>query len=297
MRVLITGATGFLGQELCARLSREHEVTGLGHRHGGAGIVRVDLRDPEAFRGALAQARPDVVVHGAAYREPDFCEDHPEENERLNVGAVRTLCRSLPRETRLVFISTDYVFDGARPPYREDSPRSPVNEYGRSKVRAEDAVGSRARGLILRIPLLIGAAPTFEESGFLAQVVRQHLDRPEPHLCDDVLVRHPTWIRDVAEAVAFLIAREAEGTVHYGGAEALTRYGMVVGAARALGRSSAHIRPSTAVAARRAARPLDSHLSTDRIRAMGFTRFTPFADAVRHFAAAFPGETRSRRAT
>jgi dTDP-4-dehydrorhamnose reductase len=296
MNILVTGATGFLGREVVARLSQEHNVTGLGHRHGGPDIRQVDIRDRAAFRQAIEAAAPDLVVHGAAYREPDFCERQPEECARLNVETVRTLCDTLPPAAHLAFVSTDYVFDGAHPPYREDSPRSPINEYGRSKVRAEDLALARPNSLVLRIPLLVGAGPTFEESGFLAEVVRRHLDDRSPQPCDDALIRHPTWIRDVAEALAFLVARGAEGVVHYGGDEALTRYGMVVAAARALGRPSDHLSPSTAAVARPAARPPDSHLATDRIRAMGFARFTPFAEVVRAFAARFPAETAGRGA-
>lgn len=287
MNVLLTGATGFLGRAVGARLARDHTVTGWGHAHAAA-TARVDLRDPDAVRAALDAAPFDAVIHAAAYRDPDFCEAHPDETGRLNVGATRTLCEALPPFTRLIFISTDYVFDGEHPPYTETSPRGPIQEYGRSKQRAEDLVHTRPGSLIVRMPLLVGAGADFAASGFLAQIVAQHLRRAEPHACDDVLVRYPTWIEDVAEALAFLLERGTAGVIHMSGAEALTRFDAVRAAAQVLGLPCDHIQPSTAVVTRAAPRPRDSALSTAALRALGFTRFTPFADVVRAFARRYP---------
>jgi dTDP-4-dehydrorhamnose reductase len=291
MNILVTGATGFLGRAVMARLARDHAITGWGHAHTDA-TTRVDLRDAAAVRAALDAAPVDAVIHTAAYRDPDFCEAHPEETDRLNVGATRTLCAALPVSTQLIFISTDYVFDGERPPYTESSPRAPIQEYGRSKQRAEDLVRARPGSLIVRMPLLVGAGADFASSGFLAQILAQHLRRAKPHACDDVLVRYPTWIEDVAEALAFLLERDATGVIHMSGAEALTRYGAVRAAAQVLGLPCEHIHPSTDVVARAAPRPRDSALSTAALRALGFTRFTPFPDVVRAFMRRFPEETK-----
>ena len=196
------------------------------------------------------------------------------------------MCAALPPATRLVFISTDYVFDGDAPPYREDSPRRAVNVYGQSKIEAEDLALRRPGSLVVRIPLLVGAGPSFESSGFLAQIVRSLRD-PAPQEADAVLRRFPTWIRDVAEAIAFLIGRAATGAVHYSGAEGLTRHEMILQAAEVLGLPAAHIRPSSRVVPRRAARPRDSQLATEFIRSLGFSRFTPFREVVRSFATEF----------
>ena len=284
MKILVTGATGFLGRDVAARLAAEHEVVAAGGRAAPAGGIRIDLREKGELRRALADAAPDCVVHLAAYREPDFCEDAPDETRRLNTAPVAVMCDALPSPARLVFISTDYVFDGESPPYREDSRRRAVNVYGQSKIEAEDLVLRRRGSLVVRIPLLVGAGPTFEASGFLFQIVRA-LQDPEPQEADAVLRRYPTWIRDVAEAIAFLVGHGTTDAVHYSGAEGLTRYEMILQAAEVLGMSARHIRPSSRVVPRRASRPRDSQLSTEFIRSLGFARFTPFRDVVRSFAA------------
>ncbi len=294
MRVLVTGATGFLGREVVRCLTAQHSVVAVGGRHAPPGGIVLDLRRPGVWRPLLAEHRPDWIVHLAAYREPDFCEEHPEETRALNTAPVQELMRELPATTRLMFVSTDYVFDGDHPPYREDSPRRAVNVYGWSKIEAEDAVLSRPDSIVLRIPLLVGSGPTFQSSGFLFQIVSA-LQSPAPQAADAVLRRFPTWIRDVAEAIGFLIERGYAGVIHYSGAEAMTRYDMIQAAAAVLGWEAGHIRPSADVVPRRAARPRDSQLATDRIRALGFAQFTPFAEVVRAFARDFPEARATRR--
>lgn len=293
MKILVIGATGFLGRDVAARLAANHETIAAGGRTAPAGGIRLDLRDEAQLRRVLADTAPDCVVHLAAYREPDFCEDHPDETRRLNTAPVAVLCEALPPAAKLVFVSTDYVFDGETPPYTEDSPRRAMNVYGQSKIEAEDFVFRRPGSLVVRIPLLVGAGPTFESSGFLWQIARALRD-PKPQEADDVLRRFPTWIRDVAHALAFLIGRGATGAVHASGFEGLTRYAMTAQAAEALGAPMDHILPSDRVVPRRAARPRDSQLATDRLRALGFAGFTPFRDVVRSFIAAFPAETAPR---
>lgn len=272
--ILITGAGGFLGGVLVRKLTSAGRVVGTGRQHADR---RVDLRDPEAAHRLLAETTPDVVVHAAAYRDPDFCEEHPEETRRLNVEPVRLLASELPPAALLVLISTDYVFDGASPPYRENSLRHPLGVYGRSKMEAEDLALSRPGSLVVRVPLLIGVEPAHRgPAGFILQMARQILDG-QPADVDDVLIRFPTWTEDVAEAVAFLLEKRAAGVFHMSGARGATRYAWTVETARLLGRVADHLKPLTIPFPRPARRPLNAELATHKLRSLGFARFTDFA--------------------
>lgn len=274
---LVTGASGFLGHAVMERFRADGPVVGIGHRHATPDLKTVDIRDEQAFRTALDETQPDVVVHCAAYRDPDFCETEQDETRRLNVAPVRTLVATLPATARLVFISTDYVFDGTRPPYREDDERRPVNFYGQSKLEAEDIALERASSIVLRIPLLMGRGPSFAESGFIAKTV-QAVESGDRVSFDDQTMRFPTDIRDVASAIAFLLNHQASGVYHYAGERGQTQYRWAMELAALMGIEADHIQPVAAAAVRKAARPADSRLSTDRIRALGLDRFTDFRE-------------------
>lgn len=285
MRILLTGASGFLGREVATRLAVEHLLTPVGGRTAPPHGLTADLRDPEAWSSLLRRAHPDAIVHLAAYREPDFCEENPAEARRLNTAPLAWLADHLDPHVLLIFTSTDYVFSGNEPPYREDSPRSPVNEYGASKMEAEDCLAGRPNTLVLRIPLLVGTGPTIETSGFLFEALRA-IRNPAPQSADNVLRRFPTWTRDVADFIGFALKNNTTGTLHYSGPDGLTRFQMIHIVAEALGLPASHIQPSDTIVPRRARRPLDSQLDTQRVRALGYSRFTRFSDVVRNFAAA-----------
>lgn len=278
MKVLLLGGTGFLGRET-ARVFAGPALIQVSRR-GGVGARPCDIRDPAALARLADETQPDLVLLLAAYREPDVCEADPAEARRLNVEPARVLGRELPAATRLIFISTDYVFDGERPPYTERSPRSPVSEYGRTKCEAEDALAGRPNTAILRVPLLIGGGPTLADCGFIGQMV-DAIRAGRPQSLDDVLIRFPTWTRDVAGAIKFLAERRLDGLYHYSGARGGTRYAWTVETANLLGLPHAHFTPSREIVQRKARRPLNSQLSDDKLRAAGYGVHTDFADVVR----------------
>lgn len=278
-KCVITGASGFLGADMVKRLSADYQVVGLGRSHAGTAHRVVDLRVRDELRRVLDELAPDVVVHGAAYRDPDFCEENPDEARRLNVGAVETMVETLPAAVPLVFISSDYVFDGKNPPYAEDALRCPVNEYGRLKVEAEDVVSRRAGSIILRAPLLVGAERHLKAPGFIGQII-DVLRAGRPTELDNVLIRFPTWTWDVACAVAFLLARKGVGVFHMSGPTGATRYALTLQAADVMGVPTDHLEPSTRVVPRRAARPENSQLAPYRLRALGYGQFTEFRAVV-----------------
>ena len=282
-KCLVVGASGFLGFEVLSLLSKRVDAVGTGHRNNQAGLIQTDIRDREAFRRLLADSRPDVVVQCAAHRDPDFCEDHPEDARQLNVAPVKVLAESLPASARIVLISSDYVFDGDAPPYAEDAPRNPVNVYGQTKAEAEDALRGRPRTAILRVPVMIGAQQPGGKPGFIERMV-ESVRAKKKVVVDDVIVRFPTWTRDVAHAVDFLLQKEFEGIVHYSGRRGGTQYAWVVETAGILGEPAGHMVPSKEVVPRKARRPLDAQLATDRIKALGLNRFTDFRDVVRLIA-------------
>ena len=282
---IVTGASGLLGRAVMAELTKDFEVTGLGFRNAG-GLRIADVREESQVRELVREIRPDIVLHLAAYRDPDFCEDHAEETRRLNVDPVAFFARHLPASARILVASTDYVFDGLKPPYVETDPRNPISEYGRSKCAAEDVLAGRPNSIALRIPLLIGAGATWAESGFITQLVNG-LQARKPEAADDVLVRFPCWVGDVAAGIGFLVRGGHAGTFHLSGPSAGTRYDWIKRTAARLGLTHDHVTPSKTVIPRKAGRPPNSHLSDAKIRALGFKQATDPVDVIQRVARQF----------
>lgn len=286
MKIVVTGATGMLGRATMTRLRRNagDEIVGLCHTRTGEGLVPADLGDLAAVPALLDRLAPEVIVHTAAIRKPDEFAADEARAYHLNVDATAELARWVGAHpgTFLIFISTDYVFDGTKPPYAVDAPVQAVNGYGRSKVDGEAAVRTFAPGqsAILRVPILYGDVETLDESSVttvLKQVLRlgepgnERYSKSNPIILDDWSVRYPTHVADVADILAQLVAKKLAGTWHWSGSEALTKLDMGRLAAEKLGFDTRLLVGSGESANGSEPRPKDCHLDTSALEAHGIT--------------------------
>jgi dTDP-4-dehydrorhamnose reductase len=268
--ILITGASGLLGYAMWNRLRAGAEVVPLGNLHAGPDIRPLDLADPGAL-AVLEDASWNAVIHCAAYRRPDYCEQHRAAAWWLNaVVPARLAAVARRRGARMIHVSTDYVFPGTHPPYREHDACRPVNYYGETKLEAERGVAEAHPGaVILRIGALYGVPGTRVGSPLLEEAVRA-VWAPAPVELDDRIMRYPLFVGDVAEVAAFLLGREeVSGVVHCGAPLGVTRYGWAGLVARCLGVEAGGWLPSLRDSTRSAVRPLNSQLAVDRLRALG----------------------------
>jgi dTDP-4-dehydrorhamnose reductase len=277
MKLLVTGAGGMLGAEIAAAATVAGHDPVRARRLDAPGFISADLSVPEGIAN-LAEADWAVVVHCAAWRDPDACERDPDGAEAINVTATRHLADlAAARRAPMLFISTDLVFPGTHPPYAEDAAPRPLSRYGDTKRRAETLVlAASPANLVLRVPLLYGLAAGIEQCPFLLTTVRA-LNSPTPWLMDDVIVKCPTWTGDVAAAVLFLLARGERGIFHCRAPDRQTRYALTVLVADALGLSMASIIRRESSPGGDAKRPRDAFLGMDRLLALGFPEPLPLA--------------------
>jgi S-adenosylmethionine synthetase len=275
--VAVSGATGLLGSAITARLSTDLGVLALAHAHPRPGTMPIDLLTPEGLR-AMDDARWDALVHCAAMRSPDQCEQQPDLARRFNAELPgRLAALAARRGARMIHISTDYVFDGTHPPYREDDPTAPVNLYGETKRQGEMAVLSAGpTALILRVPALYGEPPPPVVSPMVEEGWAAAMSADETFQ-DDRLVRMPTNTADVAEVVRFLLSRPDTGLFHCSAPQAATRYQWACAFAAALGRSTDHIRRMEGDPTRKARRPPDARLDTSKLAATGAPLPRPYS--------------------
>lgn len=277
MRVLVTGAGGMLGRALQEKLQGAHTLFLWGREEA-------DLTDDAQVAAASGGIVFDAVVHAAAMTDVDRCESEPDRALAVNRDAARNVA-DLARErgALLVYVSTDYVFDGAkRSPYLEEDPVGPINAYGRSKLEGERAVqASGARALVVRTSWLFGPG-----GRNFVDTIASKLERGESLRVVDDQRGSPTYTRDLAHAIELLLRRGSTGTVHATNSGTTTWYGLAREIARVLGSDA----PITPVASeefpRPAPRPRYSVLSGARFRAWTGENLRPWEEAVAHHLAA-----------
>lgn len=227
--VLITGATGFVGEHLLRRLAgADAHVVGTGLSHSlnvpGTTVVQIDLRDAKAVQHLLQDLRPSVVFHCAAETNVSNCQQHPDTARGHIVDATQNLTKAVADTTpdaSLVALSTDLVFDGEHAPYNETDPTEPVSTYGRLKLDAEKPVLTHPRGSVIRTSLVYGPRSTHKGS-FLAWMLDTLTAGEALTLFEDE-VRTPIFVDDLCDAMTGIASRRETGLWHAGSQEQLSR--------------------------------------------------------------------------
>ncbi len=226
-KLLITGASGFLGWNLCQVALSAWEVHGTYHRHPieipNVHLHQIDLTNLDLVKAEIEQIAPVGVIHLAAASSPNFCQAHPDRSYLINVTATENLAKvCFQAKIPFVFTSTDLVFDGNQPPYRETDPVSPINIYGEQKVAAERAIlAVYPRATICRMPLMFGNAPPTATSFIQPWLESLKSERSLQLFVDEFR----TPVSATIAAHGLLMALQlAPGIIHLGGNERISRY-------------------------------------------------------------------------
>lgn len=205
MRIVITGSDGMLGSDLMRVLGQKHRVIGLTRKD--ANITEFDKTVK-----AISDLKPELVIHCAANTHVDGCEQYPESAYSANGLGTRNVAVGCQKAgAAMVYISTDYIFDGTKPePYLEWDQPSPINVYGRSKLIGEQYTASLlSRYYIIRTSWLYGR----RGRNFVAMVLRRAEEGKPLSVVDDQ-VGSPTYTLDLAGKIGEIIERERYGIYH-----------------------------------------------------------------------------------
>jgi dTDP-4-dehydrorhamnose reductase len=279
---LVIGASGQVGEHLVhAVAAAGHHAMGTYHSVSAADAHKLDIRRRTEVLRHMELVRPGVVYLPASLTNVDRCELHPEEGYATNVLGVQNVVAAANEVgAKLVYFSSDYIFDGRAGPYREDAPANPICEYGRQKLIAEQydalhAVG----GLIVRTTVVYG----WERQGknFLYRLLTTLKDRQTLRVPIDQ-VGSPTYAPNLAQAVVELALSGASGVYHVAGPARASRFEFACEAARVLGLDSDLIAPvTTAELGQPAARPLEAGMIVEKAAAQLTTPLMGYPEGLR----------------
>jgi dTDP-4-dehydrorhamnose reductase len=227
MRILITGASGLLGLNLALETTPRHTVFGTVSQHAiktdAFTVVQTNLLAPGAVERLLDQTQPDWVIHCAALANLDACEADPLLAQQLNTELPRTLASHVARSgARLVYVSTDSVFDGLRGDYGEDDFPTPVGTYSRTKLEGERAVAEADPAAIIARVNLFGWSMSGDRS--LAEFFFNNLSQGKQVMGFIDVCFCPLLANDLADIFISMLQKGLSGVYHVVSSESVSKY-------------------------------------------------------------------------
>ncbi|MCK5305923.1 MAG: SDR family oxidoreductase [Candidatus Omnitrophica bacterium] len=273
MRLLITGANGFLGKKLIKVLSIEHEVIGTSSTSAIPRLTKLDLRSPRNIKKTLLDIKPDAIIHAAAITNIGYCEDNKRRARLVNIEGTKQLAYICKAEKiKMFYISTDYVFSGQHSPYSERKKAHPINYYGLTKLEAEESVKKILSDYcIIRPAILYGYNDSHNRGTFVTQVLNS-LKAGKKIAVDNYRIKYPTLIDDVAKGFLWLLKEGKKGIFHFSNHQSMTRYQWALKIAEVFGYSPHKILADNSGGEKRASMPYKVELISARRLAVKFTR-------------------------
>lgn len=276
MRILVTGARGQLGTDLMNELEKQ------GLEGVGVDIDEMDITDAKACMDVICGANVDAVIHCAAYTAVDAAEDNVELCRKINGEGTRNValaCKAA--DVKMMYISTDYVFDGkGTRPWEPDDHRDPLNVYGQTKYEGELAIEELLdRYFTVRIAWVFGVAG----NNFIKTMLRLGRERGAVSVVDDQ-VGSPTYTYDLARLLVDMIQTDHYGRYHATNEGMCSWYEFAVEIFRQAGMDQVTVTPvSSTEFAAKAVRPENSRMSKEKLSDNGFTRLPSWQDALSRF--------------
>ncbi len=277
MKILVTGAKGQLGSDICRRLA----ACGIPAR--GVDIEDFDITDAEAAMAYITEYAPDAVIHCSAFTAVDRAEEEAELCTHINADGTRNIAAAARTVgAKIMYISTDYVFPGTGDtPYKPEDATGPLSVYGSSKLMGEDAVRELCPNhFIVRISWVFGV----NGSNFVKTMLRLSETKTDLNVvCDQI--GSPTYTRDLAVLLCDMILTDRYGTYHATNEGFCSWAELATEIMQLAGKSTKIHAIPTAEYPTRAVRPLNSRMSKDKLDACGFARLPDWHDALKRYLA------------
>lgn len=275
MRILVTGVKGQLGYDVVNELEKR------GHEAVGVDIQEMDITDAKAVEDVITKSAVEAVIHCAAYTAVDAAEDNLELCRRVNAQGTENIakvCRKL--DQKMVYISTDYVFNGeGERPWEPDDKREPLNAYGITKYEGELAVEENLeKYFIVRIAWVFGV----NGKNFIKTMLNLGETRDELNVVNDQ-IGSPTYTYDLAKLLVDMVETEKYGRYHATNEGLCTWYEFACEIFRQAGMDVKVNPVSSDEFPAKAKRPHNSRMSKEKLTENGFERLPSWQDALKRY--------------
>lgn len=269
IQALVIGANGLVGRRVGEGLSKTGiRWKGTCNRRRGGELMHMDITDPKDVGLAFSDISPKIVFNMANLAGGvDFCEKNPEIGRAFHVTATKAIGeRCMDSGALMVFVSTDYIFDGTKGPYKEDDEPNPLNLYGRLKLEAEEWIKKNLKDyIIVRTTNVYGWDPETVTPNYMMGMYR-NLSNGKEFNSPSFLWGNPTYVGDLADALIELASKDASGVYHVVGSSFIHRFEWAKKACEVLGLKASLLREVKEPPSGIVPRPLKSWLDTGKFR-------------------------------
>lgn len=276
MRVLVTGVKGQLGHDVMDELAAKG-IEGI-----GVDVEEMDITDAAACEKVITEAKPDAVIHCAAYTAVDAAEDNVELCRKVNAEGTRNIakvCKAL--DIKMMYISTDYVFNGeGLRPWEPDDHREPLNVYGLTKYEGEIAVEQNLeKYFIVRIAWVFGV----NGKNFIKTMLRLGQERGAVSVVNDQ-IGSPTYTYDLSKLLVAMIQTDKYGRYHATNEGLCSWYEFACEIFKQAGMTDVKVTPvDSSQFPAKAKRPMNSRMDKSKLAANGFTPLPAWQDALSRY--------------
>lgn len=285
--ILITGGSGFLGGYLVKSAQNIFKVVATYNLNKptfqNVTWLKLDLSFLKEIEEICKQIKPDVFIHNAALTNADYCEDHREQTQKINIAATEHLSKlSLQLGSRFLYISTDLVFDGDSPPYSENARPNPLSFYGWSKWQGELATKENNPNSVVVRPAIMYGPPAILGTSF-SEWMRKTWEKGQQTKLFTDQFRTTIFGRNLADSIIELAQTEYSGILHLAGDERINRYDFGILLANQLNLREEYLIPSKmSEVFLKGKRPADVSLNINLAKKLLKTKFLNCAEGIKN---------------
>jgi len=233
MKIVFTGITGLLGSYFLKTKSPDSEVIGIADKNiveDAKNSFKVDITNKKSAMDLIGKINPSVIVHAASIGNVDYCEQHPDEAYAVNVEGTQNIIEAAKKiKAKIIFLSSNAIYDGENPPYDEKSSPKPLDVYGKTKVDGENLIkNSDLDFVILRLITMYGWPSEGGRSNPVTWVIEKLKRGDRIKVVTDIYNNH-LWVGQAAEVVWKIIRGDIKNDIYnIAGADCISRYNLVL---------------------------------------------------------------------